>query len=96
MSGRHACVEVARVSQGRTYQTRKDLCWTGGRETFALGWEETVFEDVLYPWGILEVSVGLLEWGDGMIGPQLRPELREDCGKGVGEQTCLETRTMGD
>lgn len=72
---------------GMTYQTRKDLCWTGGWDAFALGWQVTVFEDVLYPWGILEVSVGLLEWRDGVISPQLCPELREDCRKGVGEQS---------
>ena len=53
----------------RTHQTRKDLRWTGRRYTFTLGRQETVFEDVFYPWGVLEISIGLLEWRDGMIGP---------------------------
>ena len=52
-----------------TYQTGKNLGRTGRRCTFALRRQETVFEDVLYPRGILEVSIGLLEWRDGMIGP---------------------------
>ena len=71
---------------GRTYQARQDLCWTGRWDTFALGWQETVFEDVLYPWSVLEVSVGLLERRDWVIGPQLCSEFREDCKKGVDEQ----------
>ena len=61
-----------------TYQTRKDLRWTGGWGTFALGWQETIFEDVFYPWGILEISVGLLQGRDRVIGPQLRSEFWED------------------
>jgi len=52
-----------------TYLTRKDIRWTGRWNTFALGWQETVFEDVLYPGGILKIAVGLLEGRDGVIGP---------------------------
>ena len=65
-------------SPERTYKTRKYLRWTWSRGTFALGRQETVFEDVLYPRGILEVSVGLLKGWNGMIGPQLCPKFRED------------------
>jgi len=56
-------------SRGGTHLTREDICWTGGWDTFALGWQKTVFEDVLYPGGILKITVGLLERRDGVIGP---------------------------
>ena len=49
--------------------TRKDIRWAGRWDTFALGWQETVFEDVLYPGGILKIPVGLLERRNGVVGP---------------------------
>ena len=56
-------------STSEAYLTSEDFCWTGRWGTFALGWQETVFEDVLYPGGILKIPVGLLERRDGVIDP---------------------------
>lgn len=79
----------------QTHQARKDLRWTGRRDTFALGWQETVFEDVLYPGGILKVSVGLLERRDGVVGPQLCPKLGEDWRRGLVSRAYSGIRKMG-
>ena len=93
---RHVSAAVARDFRGDTHQTRTNLRWTGRWDAFALGWQVAVFEDVLYPGGVLEISIGLLEWGDGVIGPQLSPEFGKDCRKWAVRRACSESREMGD